>query len=300
MVAPGRGGHVNRRLLWLAAPAFLLLVPAVPAGAAATTGYVRLAHLSPDTPDVDVYLSSVSNPGGAQKFPGVGYGDVSTYQRLATGTYAVAMRLAGAADTTPPVLTTQVSVAVGKAYTVAGVGKHADLGLRIIDDDVTLPAEGRSKVRVVQASVRAPVLNVSVVNGATVATNVAFATTTGYQQVAPGQWTLRVEATGDHASTTLPCTLGAGNVYTLLVLDAQATGFEGKLLVDARRQGGVPVGGVETGAGGTQRGPGVPPLVIAVLALGAAVALGSVALRRRRSLDTVAGSTSHMSATTDQ
>ena len=30
---------------------------ATPARAQAPVGYVRLAHLSPDTPDVDVYLS---------------------------------------------------------------------------------------------------------------------------------------------------------------------------------------------------------------------------------------------------
>jgi hypothetical protein len=137
-----------------------LLVAATPAAAAGTVGYVRLAHLSPDTPDVDVYLSAVTG-GTPQRFPGVGYGTVSTYLTVPTGTYAVAMRGAGAPQTDPPVLTTNVTVADGKAYTVAGVGKHADLGLKVIEDDLSLPPAGRAKVRIVQASVRAPVMTVS-------------------------------------------------------------------------------------------------------------------------------------------
>ena len=114
------------------------LLPAAPAAAAGPVGYVRLAHLSPDTPDVDVYLTAVTG-GTPQRFPGVGYGTVSNYLTVPTGTYAVSMRAAGAPASDPPVLTTNVTVADGKAYTVAGVGKHADLGLKVIEDDLSLP-----------------------------------------------------------------------------------------------------------------------------------------------------------------
>src|SRR5687767_1945831 len=65
---------------------------AAPPAAAATVGYVRLAHLSPDTPPVDVYLSAVAPGATARKFPAVGYGVVSAYMALEAGTYAVAMR----------------------------------------------------------------------------------------------------------------------------------------------------------------------------------------------------------------
>ena len=75
----------------LLAPLLAPLLTSGPAVAAGPVGYVRLAHLSPDTPDVDVYLSAVSG-GTAQRFPGVGYGTVSTYLSVPVGTYAVAMR----------------------------------------------------------------------------------------------------------------------------------------------------------------------------------------------------------------
>src|SRR2546423_4419653 len=167
------------------------IVDSAPATAAAV-GYVRLAHLSPDTPSVDVYLRSLSGAIEPKVFPGVGYGVVSAYLPVPTGTYAVAMRTAGAAASSPPVLSTVVTVAAGRAYTVAGVGRFADLGLRVLTDDLRLPTDGQAKVRVVQASVRAPVLDVAVAGGAGIASGVPFATTTDYQEVAPGHWTLRV------------------------------------------------------------------------------------------------------------
>ena len=248
---------------------------------AAGDGYVRLAHLSPDTPAVDVYLKSDSGAVKDQKFDGVAYGAMSDYLRLPTGTYSVAMRGAGAAASTPPVLTTQVTVARSAAYTVAGVGRYADLGLRVLKDDLHLPKAGESKIRVIQASVRAPVLDVGGANGRKIADAVQFATTTGYRQVNPGKWTVRVKPTGGGETSDLPCTLGAGNVYSLLVLDDKKGGLKPELHIDAARQGGVPRGGVATGGGGSQPHDRLPMALL--LAGVAAVATGGafVALRRR-------------------
>lgn len=247
--------------------------PAAAVSPVAATGYVRLAHLSPDTPDVDVYLNSVSNAVPQKIFPAVGYGVVSQYMKLPTGTYAVAMRAARAPASAAPVLSTEVTVAAGKAYTVAGVGKHADLGLRVIVDDLSLPSQGKSKVRIIQASVRAPVLDVTGVTGASIATGVAFATTTDYREVNPGKWTLNVGPAGGSPST-LECTMAAGNVYSLIVLDnTSGTGLKLALRVDAERNGVVPTGGMDTGGGGTSRS-GLAP----ALGIGAVLALISIAL----------------------
>jgi hypothetical protein len=108
----------------------LSVLGTAPAAHAQDVGYVRLAHLSPDTPEVDVYLSSQSSGFKEQIFRGVGYGIMSKYLALPVGGYVVAMRPSGAAASTPPVLTTQVSVTSGGAFTVAGVGHYAELGSR--------------------------------------------------------------------------------------------------------------------------------------------------------------------------
>ncbi len=245
----------------------------------APVGYVRLAHLSPDTPAVDVYLAAAGHR-QPQVFPGVGYGVVSAYLPLPAGRYAVAMREAGAPADEPPVLTTEVAVSGGAAYTVAGVGRHADLGLRVLTDDLSAPEPGRAKVRVVQASVRAPVLDVATAGGPPVASGVRFATTTEYQQVDPGRLRLSLSSTGG-PTTAAQVTLTAGAVYSLLVLDAEEGGLTTELRRDAA--GGavvVPSGGVDAGAGGTA-GPRAYPLVVGGIAAVALVA-ALVLLSRRR------------------
>nr|MDT0662136.1 DUF4397 domain-containing protein [Micromonospora sp. DSM 115978] len=259
---------------------------AAPASAA-SVGYVRLAHLSPDTPAVDVYLAGPTNPDKPQVFEAVGYGALSEYLPLPAGRYAVSMRTAGAPASEPPVLTTEVMVAAGDAYTVAGVGRYADLGLRVLDDDLTAPGDGQAKVRVVQASVRAPVLDVSAADGPAIADAVEFATTTPYERVAPGTWTLRLAPPGAEP-TTAEVTLSGGTVYSLLVLDGEQ-GLTTELRVDARGGTVVPTGGVDTGAGGLNGAAGAtdPPArslagpAAAVLAAIAAVALVARPLRQR-------------------
>jgi Domain of unknown function (DUF4397) len=258
------------------------LAAAAPAGAA-SVGYVRLAHLSPDTPEVDVYLDDLSGPAKTQVFKAVGYGVMSAYLPLPAGRYAVSMRQKGAAASTPPVLTTDVTVTTGQAYTVAGVGRYADLGLRILKDDISAPAAGRSKVRVVQASVRAPVLDISGTSGATIANGVQFATTTDYREVRPGDWQVRLQPSGGDA-TVAKCTMAEGGVYSLIVLDSKSGGLTTELREDAKGGVVVPAGGVDTGAGGAVGGPVPYPMMITGLAgvlVAASAAVGLIALRRR-------------------
>ncbi|MEV4121150.1 DUF4397 domain-containing protein [Micromonospora sp. NPDC049645] len=267
-------------LLSTALAAAAIPVPAGAATGADTVGYVRLAHLSPDTPAVDVYLAApdATEP---QVFPGVGYGVVSDYLELPPGRYAVAMREAGAPASDPPVLTTEVAVTSGDAYTVAGVGRHADLGLRVLNDDLSAPSAGRAKVRVVQASVRTPVLDVAAADGPVLAAGVQFATTTEYQQVEPGSWRLKLTGASG-PSTDAEVRLTGGAVYSLLVLDAKQGGLTTELRRDAEGGTVVPAGGVDTGAGGTAGGGfDAYPLVAGALAA-AAGAVALVLWRRRR------------------
>src|SRR5262245_18696040 len=92
----------------------LAAVVAVPVPAAAQTGaFLRLAHLSPDTPNVDVTVSAFGTPDGAQVVRGVGYGDMSAYQRIAPGSYTFAMRPAGADPTTDPVISATLDAVDG-------------------------------------------------------------------------------------------------------------------------------------------------------------------------------------------
>ncbi len=91
-------------------------------------GWLRLAHLSPNTPAVDVYLYSLGNPRAEVVLHHVSYGTVSPYLPAPAGVYTVAMRAAGAAASSSPVISTGVKVKAGHAYTVAGMGPRPACG----------------------------------------------------------------------------------------------------------------------------------------------------------------------------
>ena len=249
--------------------------------AAATPSYVRLAHLSPDTPNVDVYMTSYTRPQWKLLIKGVGYGAVSPYQRVQPDRYAVSMRPAGAAASSPPVLSTNLNATSGRAYTVAGVGPYADLGLAVIDDDLTLPAAGQSRVRVIQGSARAGSVAVDAANGPTVTSDIAFSKTTGYAAVPAGKWTLQVRSTAQaDLKATAAVNLAAGDVYSLVVLDAPDGGLTLATHTDAVSAAVTPSGSVETGGGGTAGDGAIGRLPIGAAA--AAMALVAAALVRPR------------------
>ena len=72
-----------------------------------------VASFAPDTASVDVYLSAFSGGTATLWLSSVGYGDVSGYEPIAAGVYAVSMRPHGAAATTPAVLTWTVDLTAG-------------------------------------------------------------------------------------------------------------------------------------------------------------------------------------------
>src|SRR5580704_3919079 len=172
----------------LAALALLLGVPAAATASAASatsgTGWIRLAHLSPNTPAVDVYLYSFGNSHAMIVRHHVTYGTVSPYEKVTAGEYTVAMRGANASPSSQPVLSTSVQVNAGGAYTVAGMGPAKGLRLVVIPDRLTTPP-GKSLVRVIQASLRYQKITV-MANHRTLAKALDFSHVTNYVATPPG------------------------------------------------------------------------------------------------------------------
>jgi len=275
------GRAVRHLLMLLAASALLLGIPAAATAYASSattgTGWIRLAHLSPNTPAVDVYLYSFGDSNAMIVLHHVAYGTVSPYESVQAGDYSVAMRAAGASATSQPVLSTSVTIAAGHAYTVAGMGPESGLRLQVLDDKLTA-APGQAEVRVIQASLKQQVVTVAL--GSTVlASDLKFATVSDYQPVSPGTQSVTVSSSGGDASSSV--TLAAGTVHTLVVLDG-ASGLEVVNLEDASGSGTPPAGGVSTGFGGTAaHGPGSPVPWLVVIGVGCMLALtGGLRLRR--------------------
>lgn len=257
---------------------FVLVAPAGTGAAAQEEGLLRLAHLSPDTPAVDVYVDSVSDPGDGTALltvPGVGYGTISDYQGVPEGVYTVSMRQAGADPAAPPVLSTTVQIDSGDARTVAGVGRFADLGLDVFEDDLTLAPSGQARVRVISAAATAPTLDAAV-GGTDLATGLAFADAGDYTTVPGGAGPLQLTVDGE--PTELPLDLAAGSVYSLFVLDRPEGGLTVRTVLDAAGSAVVPIGSVEAGAGGTAAGELEPAVVGG--AVGMTVLTGLLLARR--------------------
>jgi hypothetical protein len=267
---------IARRIaLLLAASALLLGIPAAAAAtvtsSSAATGWIRLAHLSPDTSAVDVYLYSFGDSTAHIVLRHVGYGTVSPYEAVTAGDYSIAMRPAGASAASEPVLSATVTIAAGHAYTVAAVGPRSGLRLQVMDDDLTTPA-GKALVRVIQASLRQRAVTVSW-DGKVIVSKLPFAAVTAYQAVSPGTETVTVAGAGSSGDASSTITLAAGSVHTLVVLDG-AGGLEIANLEDAAGSGQLPVGGAATGFGGTApHGPGSPLPWLVVIGAGALLAL---------------------------
>jgi hypothetical protein len=249
-----------------------LLIAAAPTASAATVaagpggdGWIQLAHLSPNTPPVDVYLYSFGDAKAMIVLKHVAYGTVSPFEKVASGEYTVAMRGAGAKPGSPPVLSTNVTIASGAAYTVAGLGPASGLRLQVLRDRLSTP-KGESLVRVIQASLRDH--KVTVTAGPQVlARGLAFGSVTGYGAADPGTWIVHVS--GASGVATQSVTLTAGTIHTLVVLDG-ASGLMIDNLVNAAGSAVMPQGGAATGLGGTAPVPAPSPVPwVAVIAAGA-------------------------------
>ena len=277
-----RISKITRRIIMLMAGSALLLgIPAAAASAsssaAAGTGWIRLAHLSPNTPPVDVYLYSFGNSDAKIVLHHVAYGEVSPYEEVTAGDYSVAMRAAGAAASSQPVLSTSVTVKAGHAYTVAGMGPKEGLRLQVLNDDLTTPP-GKSSVRVIQASLKEQTVKFTC-GGQAIVPKATFASVSSYQAIPANTWTM--QAIGSNSTATERFNMAAGTVHTMVVLDG-ANGLEIVNLEDAAGAGQPPVGAVSTGFGGTAgHGPGSPLPWLAVIGAGALVAVGG-GLRLRR------------------
>jgi hypothetical protein len=211
----------------------------------------------------------------------VAYGTLSPYQPLAPGDYLVAMRGAGASATSSPVISTQVDVAAGRAYTVVGLGAQPALTLQVLNDDLTT-APGKAAVRVIAASLQNPTVSV-VADTDTIAANLHFPAFTTYQAIDPGPCPLHVSTAT--ATQTTQLDFAADSTYTLAILDNGSGAPRVLDLTDAAGTSALPKGGVNTGFGGTaqpQRAQSVLPLWLWGLSLAFGVAMVMLGIPRLR------------------
>ncbi|SDJ27014.1 protein of unknown function [Frankineae bacterium MT45] len=255
---------ISRRVTLQAISAFLVAALAViapissvsAATSAPATASIRAAHFSPQTPGMDVYLSSYSGSMTKLWQKAATYGTVGPYVPVAAGLYIVSLRPAGAAATTPAMLSWILQAKGGGAYTAAVVGTKSggtssDVKGVVFTDNLTPPPAHDARVRLIQAASNAPAADVVAVHGPTVAANTAFGASTGYALVPAGTWPLVARSTGRPAITTTgSVSVPAGSVTTVVLLNGPGNTLKLRSVLDASAPAVVPVGSVDAGGGG--------------------------------------------------
>jgi len=220
-----RGGWLMKIPSWLAVgaivvTAFATLAVSRPAAAdhradaatnaaAAGTGRVRVVHMSPDAPPVDILVD------GAAAAAGLTFKEASPYATLPAGTYGVAVTPAGLNDAV--VLGAELPVAEQVDATVVAIGTLDALELLVLVDDNAVPSAGNAKVRFVHTSPDAPAVDIAVAGGPVLFPDVAFKQFAGYAELPPGAYDLEVRVAGTTTvALSLPgVTLTDGQIVTI-------------------------------------------------------------------------------------
>ncbi|MBI5666932.1 MAG: DUF4397 domain-containing protein [Chloroflexi bacterium] len=148
----------------------LVIAPALAQDAEPTTVHVRVAHFSPDTPAVDVYLNGDLSPITGLEFP-----TVTDWVELPAGTYNVAVAPAETSLDDAAIGPADVDLPAGAWITVAAVGSLANGTLKpavLVEDYSDIPA-GSARVSVFHAVEGAPAVDVRA-NGEAIIRSLAF------------------------------------------------------------------------------------------------------------------------------
>jgi hypothetical protein len=227
---------------------------------------VRVVHASPDAPAVDVWVND------SIAFSNAPFKGITDYASLDTGTYNVQVVPTGA---TEPVVIDADLTLEAEDYTVVAVGTLENIEPLVLVDNNAAPAEGKAHVRFVHASPDAPAVDIAVAGGPVLFSNVAFKEVGDYLPVDAGTYDLEVRVAGtDTVALEVPgLALQARTVYTVFAMGL--AGGEPALTavpsVDAQYSATLPeTGGVSTWM-----------FIPLALAVGAALALGGLVLRRQ-------------------
>ncbi|MGM0592760.1 MAG: DUF4397 domain-containing protein, partial [Halobacteriota archaeon] len=163
---------------------------------------LRIAHLSPDAPAVDVLVDDDLVVGNFS------YGDVSPYLEVTAGTYQVTITAAG----DPETVVFDDEIDVGSAfYTVAAIGELDDETF----EPVVLVDARAALVRLFHAATDAPAVDV-LADGEPLFADVEFGDSTDYVAVPAGSYELSVTPadTPDTVVASFDVDLELGGAYT--------------------------------------------------------------------------------------
>ena len=220
------------RLRKLAASAALAMIGtsllgAAPVRAQGGEAQVRVAHFSPDAPAVDIYVD------GKKRLTGLPYQQVSDYLTLPEGAHTFAIRATNTEPSSKAAIEVSQTLAAGKAYTVAAVGKLAGIKGVLYNDDRSAPSAGKAKVRVIHAAPDVPAVDIAAKGGATLFKALEFPAASDYIEVDATDYDLQVKKAGtEEVLLNRQLQLTAGGVYTIAAVGGANQPVSLKGLID--------------------------------------------------------------------
>ncbi|WP_243089824.1 DUF4397 domain-containing protein [Thermus neutrinimicus] len=196
---------------------------------------VRVAHLSPDAPAVDVLVN------GQRAITNLAFKEITPYIPLPAA--RVRVQVVPTGQDAPVVIDAELDLREGIYYTVAATGFLASIRPQVYTDALAglFPRAGFARVRVVHTSPDAPAVDVAVKGGPVLFQNLPFPRASQYLVVAAGTYDLEVRVAGTTTvALELPgVTLESGKTYTVFAVGSVRDGTLTVVpVVDAAALGG--------------------------------------------------------------
>jgi hypothetical protein len=280
----GGGAMLHRRLAAVILAAVVAIGLVVLPGAAAGAqdeALVRVAHFAPGLLKGDVYVVYVN---GRLQLKGVPFKTVSDYLKVKPGRFEVEVRKSGEPASSAPVIAATVSLQAGRAYTVAVFGQLTSVKAMLLDDDVSRPASGKSKVRLIQALPGDQAVDLAA-GGDVLFSGAKFPSASDYLEVQAGRVEVEVRKAGggDVLAPARTVNLPKGAVSSLVVVGGIGEKLELLDIRDSVASAAAPAGGVATGAGGTASTGGRRFAILFLLGIGVVALVGFVLAQQRSS-----------------
>lgn len=171
---------------------------------------VRVVHASPAAGTVDVYVD------GKALLTNFEFGKVTDYVSVPAGSHKIEVSPAGKGESAA-VITQDVTVSAGMAYTVAAIGtKDSGFGLTPFVDDNRVSG-AMASVRVYHLSPDAGPVNVAT-GGNDVITGLTYKNASDYLAVPANSYTFNVTATDANATVPVNATLKSGTVTSVFAV----------------------------------------------------------------------------------
>lgn len=254
-----------------------LFVPLTRQASALGMSYVRIVHASPDIGTADVFVE------GTTLLTNFEFATATGYVQVPPGTHKVQVALIGR-GANASIITQDLTVQPGIAYTVAAVGTNATgFSLLAFIDDNTI-ATGMSKVRVYQLSPGVGATTVTAGSN-TIASNLAYKQASEYQNIPTGAYTFNASIAQTSTTLSVSAKLPANTVTSIFALGL-LNGTPKIRLIASQAQGvpGLPGTGSDPNAPASTTAPTFSWSLAIALLLCSLVGMGLVAFQRRRSI----------------